>query len=385
MYDRLTGGTTIIISSAGTIVPGSPTRPEYLKASVYLPPAFVAHHPDLHNHIIDIVQQYIETVGVRTVTMWTQRARHDLHYSLNQLGNPRRNAYFNAIPIPDHNSAHYTFIGQPYRFTQDPFTVGAPSPDGSVASYDFGEDPDAATLLNIDLQQLNTELQDQISTLEQKISDLEHQVHVGDVRNLSQSSNFKRAQDRIMFLEAQVQRFIADRIKSSPASVSTPVCDVVAHDTPQPTPLRYGRMTPSRTQAQMYRSPRSHTPDTPSKCHSTTSVSRVLKLGNLTAPPSIQASPSTSRTARESAAMDENNADELASAYGSRLPHYINLYHLQHLAAPLDLIFNYTPAGNRTQELLKLGLGGDVSDALAEAMALDNGMGLPCSGKDNIE
>jgi hypothetical protein len=72
MYDRLTGSTTIIISSGGTTIPGSPARPEYLKASVYLPLAFLTHHPDLHPHIIDIIQHYIETVGVRTVTMWTQ-------------------------------------------------------------------------------------------------------------------------------------------------------------------------------------------------------------------------------------------------------------------------------------------------------------------------
>jgi len=362
MYDRLTGGTTMIISSGGTIVPGSPTRPEYLKASVYLPPAFVAHHPDLHNHFIDIVQQYIETVGVRTVTMWTQRARHDLGYRLNQHGNPRQNADFDAIPNPDHNSAHYTFIGQPYRFIQDPSTVRAPSPNGSVASYDFGEDPDAATLLNIDLQQHNRELQDQISSLEQKIGDLEQQLQVSD--------NLKHAQDRIVFLEGQVQRFIADRTKS----YASPV---VAHVTPQPTPLRYGPVTPSRvrpTQAQSYRSPGLQTPDTPSKRHCATLVS-----------PSIQASFSTSRTARESAAKDERNADELASSYRPLLSHYTNLYHLHHIAAPLDLIFNYTPAGNRTQELLKLGLGGDVSDALAEAMAQDSGMGLPSSGKDNIE
>jgi hypothetical protein len=76
MYDRLNGSTSMmIISSGGTTVPGSPTRPEFLKASVYLPPSFIAHHADLHNHIMDIIQHYIETVGVRTVTMWSQRAR----------------------------------------------------------------------------------------------------------------------------------------------------------------------------------------------------------------------------------------------------------------------------------------------------------------------
>ena len=43
---------------------------------------------------------------------------------------------------------------------------------------------------------------------------------------------------------------------------------------------------------------------------------------------------------------------------------------------PLDLIGNYTPEANRIQEMIKLGLGDDVCDALAEAMALDNGMQL---------
>jgi hypothetical protein len=149
--------------------------------------------------------------------MWAQRARRDLGYSLNQLGNPCQNAYFNTIPNPDHNSAHYTFIGQPYRFIQDPLSVRSPSPNGSdrsVASYDFGEEPDTVTLLNIDLQQLNAELRDQISTLEQKISDLEQQVQVSDLRNHSLSSNFKRAQDRIVFLEGQVQRFMSSPVST---------------------------------------------------------------------------------------------------------------------------------------------------------------------------
>lgn len=174
MYDRLTGGTTMIISSSGTTVPGSPIRPDYLKASVYLPPAFVAHHPDLHSNIIDIVQQFLETVGVRTVTMWAERARHDLKYSLTQRGNPQPNPCFYSIPNPDPTSAHYTFLGQPYRFIQDSSTtVRDPSPVTSVASYDFGEDPDPLTLLNLDLQQENGELRDQIKALQQKITDLE--------------------------------------------------------------------------------------------------------------------------------------------------------------------------------------------------------------------
>ena len=159
MYDQLTGGTTMIISSSGTTVPGSPIRPDYLKASVYLPPAFVAHHPDLHSNIIDIIQQFLETVGVRTVTMWAERARHDLKYSLTQRGNPQPNPCFYSISNPDPTSAHYTFLGQPYRFIQDSSTtVRDPSPVTSVASYDFGEDLDPLTLLNLDKKMENSEI-----------------------------------------------------------------------------------------------------------------------------------------------------------------------------------------------------------------------------------
>jgi hypothetical protein len=71
MYDWLTGSTTMVISSGETNVPGSPVRPEYLKASIYFPPAFITHHPNLYHSIINIVQHYIETVGVRTVTIWS--------------------------------------------------------------------------------------------------------------------------------------------------------------------------------------------------------------------------------------------------------------------------------------------------------------------------
>lgn len=385
MYDRLTGSTTMIISSSGTTVPGSPIRPEYLKASVYLPPAFVAHHPDLHSNIIEIVQQYIETVGVRTVTMWTQRARHDLNYSLTQKGNPHRNANFNAIPNPERNSAHYTFLGQPYKIIQHPSTtsVRAPSPDTSVASYDFGEDPDPITLLNIDLQQENVELRDQINILQHKITDLEQQVNFTIVQNSSMSADCKRAQDQIALLEGQVLRYIRET-----TPVSTPDRNVVAHVTTAP--LRSGQMTPSRVQPSRvhtpseYRSPGPHTPDTPSSRHGASSISRG-PLGNSTVSRSIQGSHSTSRAVQVSAARDGSNVDELAPDYEPLYRCYINLYNLHHIAAPLDLIFNYTPAGMRTRELLKLGLSEEVCDALAKAMALDNGMVLSSSGKDNNE
>jgi hypothetical protein len=341
MYDRLTGSTTIVISSGGTMVPGSPVRPEYLKANVYLPPAFVSHHPDLHRHLINIIQHYIETVGVRTVTMWIKRARRDLGYSLTQVGNPQQNPDVDAIPSPDYNSAHYTFFGQPYRITEDPSasSIRPPSPTNSTDSYAFafGEDPDASTLAIIDLQQENNELHEKNHILQQKITDLEEEVKVANLRN---SSLTTRTRDRIEYLEGQIQRYAE--------TTSTPVRNVTMQpaksDTPR-TPLRYGSATPSRaapTRTQNppgYNSPVSHTPFT---LHS----------------------PSAYRTVNR-------NTDGLAYPCGPLLPHYINLYHIHHLSTSINLISNYTPVETCKEELLKLGLEEVVCDALTEAMALD--------------
>lgn len=359
MYDRLTGGTTMIISSSGTTVPGAPTRPEYLKASVYLPPAFVAHHPDLHRHIIDIVQHYIETVGIRTVTMWTQRARRDLHYSLTQIGHAKRNALVNEIPSPDYNSSQYTFLGQPYRIIDDPSAIPAvsnPSPAASTASYDFGEDPDVNELAIIDLQQYNSELQDQIHVLQQKISDLQEQVKANQ-HDASVTALHQQTQER--FLEGQVR--------------ST---------TPNTTPWRYKSATPSRAEATQLHTPFGYstapkTPETPSRrctpIHSVSGTPSRLRAQVVTVSRPPQASPLRSDQASTSTLLDAFDSDRLAAPSARLLPRYINFYHLGHLTTSLDLISKYTPAESRHQELLKLGLEKEACAALTEAMALDEG------------
>ncbi|KAK6996081.1 hypothetical protein R3P38DRAFT_2566108 [Favolaschia claudopus] len=45
LWDRSFGGTTMVIHIDGTTVPNTPALPEYLRASVYLPPRFLSLHP----------------------------------------------------------------------------------------------------------------------------------------------------------------------------------------------------------------------------------------------------------------------------------------------------------------------------------------------------
>jgi len=201
MYDRLNGSTTMIMSSAGTTVPRAPVRPEYLKA-----PTFIAHHPDLHRPILGIVQMFIETVGVRTVNMWAQWACCDLGYTLTQPGNPHQNPVFNAMPSPQYNTAHYTFLGQPSWIEEDisDHPVQVSNPAHSDGSDHYREELDTTRMIIVELQQENSDLQEQVHILHQTIANLEEQVRVTNLRNSSQYIQWQRDQDWIMDLEAQV-------------------------------------------------------------------------------------------------------------------------------------------------------------------------------------
>lgn len=99
----------------GTRPPGALALPENLKADVYLPPAFVETNEDTHVDIAKMVQNFLETFGVRTVQRWTQFGRQR-GWPLNTPGLPRLHTPTNLpiIPTPPAGSSHYTFRGRPY-------------------------------------------------------------------------------------------------------------------------------------------------------------------------------------------------------------------------------------------------------------------------------
>ena len=144
----------------------------------------------------------------------------------------QQNVLVNTIPSPEYNSAHYTFLGQPSRVT-DNSSTRATSPVDLTASSELSEDsivredPDMSVLMLIDLKQHNHELQDQIHVLQEHISDLEEQVNASHWHNVSLVTLRLRAQERIAQLEGQIQIFTADRSRST----STPVQNIVTKQT----------------------------------------------------------------------------------------------------------------------------------------------------------
>ncbi|KAJ7229515.1 hypothetical protein B0H12DRAFT_1240243 [Mycena haematopus] len=114
LWDRAFGGTTIVLHVDGTTIPGTPAEPQYLRASAYLPPAFVDSNQGSHVAIATMVQLFLEGVGVPTVQQWTANARAR-RWSLTQVGSARPVANPsspNLIPAPEVDSSHYKFFGR---------------------------------------------------------------------------------------------------------------------------------------------------------------------------------------------------------------------------------------------------------------------------------
>ncbi|KAJ7150431.1 hypothetical protein C8R43DRAFT_1127909 [Mycena crocata] len=115
VWDRLFGGTTMILHIEGTTVPNTLPLPQYLRTSVYLPPSFVDANPASHGAIAQIAQLFIEAIGVPTVQQWRTNA-HLRGWRLTQPGpTPTPNAA-TSILVPQPlaaGSAHYKFRGRP--------------------------------------------------------------------------------------------------------------------------------------------------------------------------------------------------------------------------------------------------------------------------------
>ncbi|KAJ7783594.1 hypothetical protein DFH07DRAFT_948615 [Mycena maculata] len=115
IWNRTWGSTTMLLHVEGTTAPNTPAAPEYLHASVYLPPAFIGGHPESHHAIAQIAQSFIESIGVPTVRQWTANAAH-ANWHLNQTDDapaPNEVSDNTLVPAPVHrHAAHYIFRGR---------------------------------------------------------------------------------------------------------------------------------------------------------------------------------------------------------------------------------------------------------------------------------
>ncbi|KAJ7208236.1 hypothetical protein GGX14DRAFT_566962 [Mycena pura] len=151
-YDRATAGTTFIVHVNGTMVPNSPLVPERLKAHVYLPPHFLAHHPEVTPAVAFLVQMVIEQIGIPTARDWRTKAQKV--WNLTQTGRvvpvtlPRM-----LVPSPiNPRSSQYLFPGRPWNQLAAPTAVPGPTLPGlepfdeeDLVIFDIDQVTDMAT------------------------------------------------------------------------------------------------------------------------------------------------------------------------------------------------------------------------------------------------
>ncbi|KAJ7175612.1 hypothetical protein C8R46DRAFT_1214082 [Mycena filopes] len=185
IWDRALGGTTMILHSDGTTIPNTPAAPQYLQASAYLPPGFVASHSGSHASIARIAQIFIEAVGVPTVQQWRANALHR-GWSLTTTGtgglpNPPSN---DLIPAPLNDSAHYRFFGRPTGALDTLLATAAQamSPAHPPPLIFIGDDDDnvfdASTASLLDALERASYAEAQAHERQQRINELRQEVDI---------------------------------------------------------------------------------------------------------------------------------------------------------------------------------------------------------------
>ncbi|KAJ7170392.1 hypothetical protein C8R43DRAFT_1120824 [Mycena crocata] len=212
ILDRTVGSTTMVMHVQGTTKPGTPALPEFLTAAVYIPPSFLRRFPESHLPIAQMVQTYIEHVGVPTVEAWVADAKAR-RWNLTQTGplrHPNEVRYDVLIPPPrDQGTAVYVFEGRPAgTILSDPAPAPASvlaSPSGSQTSTRYGSEVP---------EEFSADALALISALEH-ISVLEDTIKALRVENNDSNDQIQELTDFVATLQAQLTRAQA-RAPTSP-------------------------------------------------------------------------------------------------------------------------------------------------------------------------
>ncbi|KAF7334098.1 hypothetical protein MVEN_02315600 [Mycena venus] len=321
LWDRSFGGTTFVLHVKGTTQPNTPALPEFLHCAAYIPPSFLANHPESHAPIAQIAQIFLESVGVPTVQDWTARALAR-GWSLSMGGQtPARNVNVSTlIPNPrTPGSAHLKFMGRAVGELDailHPPVIMIPDDDDD----DYFDSADHNTF----------DLADQLRCMQSLAEDRRQQIDV-----LEQRQAVLRA--RVATLESEVRQFRAQyQIPTQPQSPSRA-------RTPATTATRSSPLPTNRSSAAPFTPVRSRAPP-PYSAASPLSARPMSSLAHRSTP-------------THAPLVDNSEVSALILQHG-----------LQHLTASVNLIQRSTQPVHWYEELLQLGIQAGVASELVAAM-----------------
>ncbi|OCH84143.1 hypothetical protein OBBRIDRAFT_808447 [Obba rivulosa] len=115
MWDRITGGTTMMFHIDGSRAPGKPLIADDVRVQSYLTPAIINEVPDASIIAAHLAQLFTEGIAVPTMARWERAARQKGWFS-NQQDIPVTHVTANAIPkplLPTPEGVYYLFVGHP--------------------------------------------------------------------------------------------------------------------------------------------------------------------------------------------------------------------------------------------------------------------------------
>ncbi|KAJ6573765.1 hypothetical protein DFH09DRAFT_1311849 [Mycena vulgaris] len=242
-WDRTFRGTTMVIHVDGTTIPNAPLVPERLKAHCYLPPRFLADHPETHQALAGIVQSFIEHVGIPTAADWRRRAAYI--WSMTQVGHlPTIRLPTALIPAPTGAlSAYYIFPGRPESSLTTPAITAAAPPAVSPPAdeiYDIDEITAKESALMDAL--------DRAANLSFENDGLRQMLE--DIREVQQEMNCDHAEEKLQLeahIDAQVSKIqqLELELRNTRARLATST-NPPSTPPPRHAPPSYTSSTPSR-------------------------------------------------------------------------------------------------------------------------------------------
>ncbi|KAJ7164605.1 hypothetical protein C8R43DRAFT_1122484 [Mycena crocata] len=240
LYDRTAGSSTMIMNVQGTTQPGLAVVPENLRAHVYIPPLFLRRNPGSHLAIAQIVQHYIESVGVPTVTGWASDARangwHLTQTAYTHQSHPDPNAPL--VPRPKTvNSASYVFHGRPVGSLDTPPTtsITSISPSTSQSSSRYGSE---------DLEEYSADALalissfEEIARLEARVAQLQSEVDGHYAQEDDSAEQIRELEAFVQTLQEQLARAQVLRAPQSPRPPASPRPPTYTPSQPFSTPIR---------------------------------------------------------------------------------------------------------------------------------------------------
>jgi hypothetical protein len=333
----------MIIHVDGSHTPGAPILPECVKADVYLPCIIINEHPEAHAAVAQIVQGFIEAIGIPTIHRWT-RAGKKRGWSLSQSGHVYTQLAPTTrplVPAPLSGTAHYQFYGRLYGSlsqsvtSNDSHTSNSESNLGGLASPHADAEPtmsqESETYGSESLSPTMIELADYI----EEIAKLRAELEGAGLREDSFIKQIHALFDRLQQTDTELAGVWAQLAARNSPSFSSTISSISAFTSPPRSPEKPSPSKPNRwtdidlvlptldsDQYPTHSSPLAHLPS-----RNTSSPPTRLPSRNADSPVLLFAPPPTPSS---SCGRYRNNHDNLAAQAQRALGPYVHGFLQEH-------------------------------------------------------